>query len=129
MLGNQGKACTVTQLLAPVSATDTATGTGSWINVKHFAGDLCIICSVGVVTAGTITPTIRTATDDAGAGDSLLTLNEGAFTAVTTANDPKIERRTVDARATLGYIKFVGTIATGPAMVSAELHAQPRYLS
>jgi hypothetical protein len=128
MLGNEGKAATITALLAPVSATDTASGTGSYVDVRHYDGDLVFICNVGVVTAGTITPTITHATSSGGAGATNLTLNEGAFTVISTSNDPSVEKRTVDAKATLGYVKFVGTIATGPAQVSATLLGRMRYL-
>ena len=130
MLANQGKASDVTMLLAPVEAADTTAATGVWTDTRHCVGDLVLIVNVGVVTAGSIVPSLRTASDGSGTGDSLMVPNgdEGVFTAVTTSNDPLIQKRTYDSRSSLGWVQFVGTITTGPAVVSSTLLAHPKYM-
>ena len=127
MLGNQGQASGVTVLLAPVDAANTAAATGSWTDVRFKEGDLDIIVSVGVVTAGSVAIVIQDATDDQGAGAATKTPNEGAWTTVTTANDPMIQKRTINAKATGGYIRVLGTVTTGPVAISASLQAHPKY--
>jgi hypothetical protein len=100
MLGNEGQAAAQVQMLAAVSAANTA--------------------------AGTITPTIEDATDGSGTGAATVTPNEGAFTQVTTSNDPLQEKRTINASAVRGWIRYVGTIVTGPALVGVSLLARPK---
>jgi len=127
MLGNQGQASGVTVLLAPVDAANTAAATGSWTDVRFKEGDLDIIVLVGVVTAGSVAIVIQDATDDQGAGAATKTPNEGAWTTVTTANDPMIQKRTINAKSTRGYIRVLGTVTTGPVAISASLQAHPKY--
>jgi hypothetical protein len=114
--------------LAWADHANTAAATGAWIDCRDAEGDIAVIASVGVVTGGSVTGTIETASDDQGTGKATLTPNEGsAFTVVTGSNDPIIEKRTVNARANKGYIRYLGTIATGPATVSAIVVHRPKY--
>ena len=131
MLSSQGKACGVYQLLAPIDAADTAAATGVWIDVSGCVGDLVLIVNVGVVTAGSIVPSLHTASDVGGTGDTLMVPNgdEGVCTTVTTSNDPMIIKRTYDSRSCLGWVAFVGTVTTGPVCVSATLQAHPKYIT
>jgi len=110
-------------LLAPISAAATANATGGWVNVKHIQGEMAIICQVGVIT-GTLDVTIRTASTSGGAGDSLLTTDSDMTQFTATG----IQKITISRNSTLGYIKFVGTIVTGPALVSACVLAHPGQL-
>lgn len=126
MLGNEGQAASVVQMLTPGAKANTAAATSSWIDVRGYEGDLVIVSQVGTVTAGTITPTIEHASDGSGTGSAAITPNEGAFTAVTTSNDPLTEKRTINANAVLGWIRYVGTIATGPADVAVSLLSRPK---
>lgn len=128
MLGNEGQAAETTSLLAPVSAAATANATSSWIDVREYEGDLVFVVQTGVVTAGQIVWTIEHASDGSGTGGAGITPNEGAFTTVTTSNDPLTEKRTVPANAVAGWVRVVGTITTGPALVSASLSARPKYI-
>lgn len=127
MLDNQGQAAEVVSLIPPADAANTAGATSGWIDVRKYEGDLVIISHAGTVTAGTLTPTIEHATDDQGAGAAAVVPNEGVFTAVTTSNDPLIEKRTINANRVNGWIRYVGTIATGPAHVSVVMLAHPKY--
>ena len=127
MLGNQGQAASVVSLLAPVDAANTAAATGSWVDVTAYEGDIVVTIQVGVVTAGSIALVIQNATDISGTGAATITPNEGAWTTVTTANDPLTQKRTINAGATDGFIRIVGTITTGPAAIGASFLAHPKY--
>lgn len=127
MLANQGQAAAVVSLLAPGEKADTAAATSAWVDVRAYEGDLVIVLQVGTVTAGSLTPTIQDATDGSGTGAAGVTPTEGAFTAVTTSNDPLTQKRTIPAGSVRGWIQLVGTIATGPANAGAALLAHPKY--
>jgi len=130
MLANQGQAAEAVVMVVAQSAANTAAATSAWIDVRKYEGDLVIVSNVGTVTAGSITPTIEDATDGSGTGGAAFTgLNDGAFTAVTTSNDPLTEKRTLPAGATRGWIRYVGTIVTGPALVGVTLQSHPKYTS
>ena len=127
MLGNEGQSAEVTSLLAPVSAANTAAATSAWVDARKYEGDLVFSVQTGVVTAGQIVWTIEHASDGSGTGAAAITPNEGAFTVVTTANDPQTEKRTVSANAIAGWVRVVGTITTGPSLVAATLLSRPKY--
>lgn len=122
MLGNEGQAAQSVKLLDPVSAANTAAATSGWIDVRGYEGDLMVVNQVGALT-GSITWTIEDATDGSGTGAAGITPNEGAYVAGA-AN--QIQKRTVNAGATRGWVRCVGTIVTGPALVAASLHARPK---
>lgn len=116
MLGNEAQAASVAKLLDPVSAANTAAATSSWVDVRQAEGDIMVTTQVGALT-GSITWAIQTASDGSGTGSAAMTPNEGAF-AAGAAN--QVQKRTVSANATLGWIRVVGTIVTGPALVAAS---------
>jgi hypothetical protein len=117
MLGNQGQAAEAVQMLAPLSAAATANATSAWIDVRKYEGDLVIVSNIGIIT-GTITPTIEDATDGSGTGAAGITPNEGAY-AAGAAN--QIQKRTLNASAVRGWVRCVGTIVTGPALVAVNI--------
>ena len=123
MLGNQGQAAKVVKLLDPVSAAATVNATSAWIDVREAEGDIVFTNQVGALT-GSITWTIEDATDGAGAGAAGITPNEGAYSAGA-AN--QIQKRTVNASAVRGWVRCVGTIVTGPALVAANIKYHPKY--
>lgn len=104
--------------LPPVDAADTAAATSDWIDVRSVKDDIRFIVDVGVVTAGSITPTIEHADDDSGTNSEAVVPLEGAFTAVTTANDPLREVRHLQSNALKPFVRVVGTIDTGPVQVA-----------
>jgi hypothetical protein len=122
MLGNEAQAATTTLLLNPVSAANTAAATSSWIDVRSYEGDIMFVNQVGALT-GSIVWTIEDATDGSGTGGAAMTPNEGAYAAVT-ANS--IQKRTVNANTTRGWVRCVGTIVTGPALVAVSISARPK---
>lgn len=123
MLANQGQAVEAVKLLDPVSAAATANATSAWVDVRKYEGDLVFTVQTGALT-GSITWTIEDATDGAGTGGAGVTPNEGAF-AAGAAN--QIQKRTVNAGAVRGWVRVVGTIVTGPALVAANLKSHPKY--
>lgn len=124
MLANQGQAAEVVKLLDPVSAAATANATSAWVDVRKYEGDLVFTTQVGALS-GSITWTIEDATDGSGTGGAGITPNEGAF-AAGAAN--QVQKRTVNAGATRGWVRVVGTIVTGPALVAANLKSHPKYV-
>lgn len=124
MLANQGQAASVTRLLSPVSAANTAAATSSWVDCTAAEGDIQITVITGAITGG-IVWTVEDATDNSGTGGAAMTPNEGAFAAVT-ANT--IQKRTVSANTCRGFMRVVGTITTGPVLVAASLQFQPKYI-
>lgn len=122
MLNNEAQAATSSLLLSPVSAANTAAATSAWIDVRDSVGDIMIVNQVGALT-GSITWTVEHATDNSGTGAVAITPNEGAY-AAGAAN--QIQKRTISANACLGFVRCVGTIVTGPALVAASVHRRPQ---
>ena len=124
MLANQGQAAASVTVIDTVSAANTAAATSAWLDVRGYEGDLVFIQHLGAVT-GSLTGTFEDATSVAGAGAASIVPNEGDFTAVSSAND--IQVRTINARATRGWIQYTGTIATGPVLTAVSYLAHPKY--
>lgn len=123
MLGNQGQAASAVKMLDPVSAAATVNATSAWIDVRAAEGDLVFTMQVGALT-GSITWTLEDAIDGTGTGAAGITPNEGAF-AAGAAN--QIQKRTINASAVRGWVRCVGTIVTGPALVAANVKYHPKY--
>lgn len=122
MLNNEGQAATTKKLLDPVSAANTAAATSGWTDVRDAEGDLVFVNHVGALT-GAITWTIEHASDSGGTGAAAITPNEGAY-AAGAAN--QVQKRTVNASAVAGWVRCVGTIVTGPALVAASVSYRPK---
>lgn len=110
-------------LLTPGEKADTAAATGSWVSVSGYEGQIVFVQHVGAVTAGSIAGKIQSASDDQGTGAADI----ATFTSVTTSNDnPNAQRASVPARACGAYVRYLGTITTGPAVVGVEMLASPK---
>jgi hypothetical protein len=116
-LNNEAQAATTKKLLDPASAANTAAATSAWIDARNSEGDIMFINQVGAMT-GSITWTIETASDGSGTGAAAVTPNEGAYSAGA-AN--QIQKRTINAKASAGWVRCVGTIVTGPSLVAASI--------
>jgi hypothetical protein len=116
MLNSQASAATSTSLLDAVSAANTAaatSGSGKWLDVRPYDGEILVTQNVGAVT-GTIAGKLQTATDANGTGAADLT--GGAFAANRRTAASKLA---IDPKAVVGgFLGFVGTIVTGPSLVS-----------
>lgn len=128
MLGNQGQACEAVQFLASVSAGNTAAATSAWIDCRKYEGDLVFTVNTGLLAAGTVTWTFEHASDGSGTGAAGIVPNEGALTVITTSNDPLLQKRTISASAILGWVRIVGTVVTGAALVGVSMLAHPKYV-
>ena len=130
MLANSAKSATAVTLLKPASAADTAAATGTGVLVAEYEGDLMVTQHVGVVTAGSIAGKLQacSAADGTGAED----ITGATFTSVTTSNDdPNIQKIWISADsmpAAKPYLRYIGTITTGPAVVSVQMHARKKYI-
>lgn len=116
MLLNQASAATATSLLDAVSAANTAaatSGSAKWLDVRIYDGEMLVVQQLGAVT-GTIAGKLQSASDANGTGAADITgYTFGTNTAnssSTIAVDPK--------KVTGGFLGYVGTIATGPSLVS-----------
>ena len=130
MLLNQASAATAVSLLDAVDAAATAnatSGSGKWLDVRTYDGEILVIQNVGIVDAGSITGKLQSANDDDGTGAADIT--GYVFTAVTTANDPNVQTLVVDPKKVVGgFLGYVGTIATGGALVSVVAAGKPKYV-
>lgn len=120
------QAAVVTPLLNTVSAANTGAATGAWVAIPaNTEGDIEFLQHIGAVT-GSIAGAIQTADDNSGTNAATITFNEGAFTSVSSANSAL--RRTVDRKALSSYVKYTGTVVTGPALVSVTMQTRPKYI-
>lgn len=115
-MSNWARASVATKLLAPVSAANTAAATSAWIDVTQAEGVIVLQLETGAIT-GSIVWTVEHATSVGGAGSAAFTPDDGAFGTVT-ANT--VQKRFVDANSINGFLRCVGTITTGPVVVSAS---------
>jgi hypothetical protein len=129
MLANSGKSASAVTLLAPVDAADTTAATGTAVDIRPYEGDLMVTSSVGVVTAGSIAGKLQACSDAGGTGAEDIT--GATFTTVTTANDPLVQKITVSSDglpAAKPFLRYIGTVTTGPSAVSVVMHARPKYI-
>lgn len=120
MLLNQASAATAVSLLDAVDAAATAnatSGTGKWMDVRAYDGEILVIQNIGIVDGGSITGKLQSASD--ANGTDAADIDGYTFTAVTTSNDPNVQTIAVDPRRVPGgFLGYVGTIVTGGALVS-----------
>ena len=122
MLANQAQQATRLGGIAAISAAATVNATSGWIDIREIEGDLLANVNIGAVTAGDIVPAFEDADDDSGTNAAAITPIGGALTTVTTANDPLAQKAVFNTNAIRGYVRFVGTITTGPALVAVDFY-------
>lgn len=122
MLGSILQALKKVIALSPISAANTAAATSAWIDVREAEGEIEVDVQSGALT-GSITWTLEHASDGSGTGAAAITPNEGAF-AAGAAN--QLQKRTVPAGSVAGWIRVVGTIVTGPVLVSGSIGYHPK---
>jgi hypothetical protein len=118
MLLSQGSAATCSSLLDPVSAANTAaatSGSGKWLDVRTYDGEIAVTLSLGAVT-GTIAGKLQSATDANGTGAADITGATFGTTAANTCTKIVVDPKAVPG----GFLGFVGTIVTGPSLVSVS---------
>lgn len=116
MMNSQASSATPTSLIDAASCANTAaatSGAGKWLDVRIYDGELLVIQQLGAVT-GTIAGKLQSATDANGTGAADIT---GATFPTNTANSTS--KVVVDPKSVVGgFLGYVGTIATGPSLVS-----------
>jgi len=117
MLNSQASAATATSLIDAVSAANTAaatSGSGKWLDVRPYDGEILVTQQIGAVT-GSITGKLQSASDANGTGAA--DISGYAYSAVSSANNT--QTIAVDPKKVVGgFLGYVGTIVTGPALVS-----------
>lgn len=117
---------TMISILDTVSAGSTGaatSGAGKWLDVRTFDGDIMAVQVLGAIT-GTIAGKLQSASDANGTGATDIT---GATFPVNTTNQSSIV--IVDPKRVVGgFLGYVGTIATGPSLVSVTAGGQRKYV-
>lgn len=121
MLNNEASAVTAVAMINPVSAANTAAATSGWIDVRQFEGDIAITQHIGAVT-GSIAGRIQDATDGSGTGAA--DVPGATFTSVSAANN--VQEIPVSANAVRGWIRYIGTVTTGPALTAVSMLARSK---
>ncbi len=121
MLGNEAQAASILTVLAALSAAATVNATSSYIDCRGFEGDIEFIISVGAIT-GSCTPSFEDATDSGGTGNAAILPNETLSALV--ANTAR--KYTINAKAHRGFIRFIGTIVTGPTILGVTRQGRPK---
>lgn len=120
-LENQMSALSSLKLLNCVSAANTAAATTSFLAVAGYEGQIAIVINTGIIT-GTITYTFATADNGSGTNPTTIVPIGGALTVVTTSNDDTTAQIALfDVTKLQGYISVIGTVVTGPALISYTL--------
>lgn len=104
----------VVNLLTPASAANTAAATGSGVDLIDYDGPVIVTQHKGAGT-GTLDGKIQDSADN-------VTFNDVAglvFTQETTGAG--IQKLVVNPKSVRRYIKYVGTIVTGPQIVGVSL--------
>lgn len=105
---------TVVSLLTAVSAANTAAATGSGVDLQDYEGPVVITQNHGVST-GTLDGKIQDSADNSSFAD----VSGLAFTQETTTAG--IQKLVVQSKQVRRYIKYVGTVVTGPQVVSVSM--------
>lgn len=124
-VASQIGALTRTKIFAPVSAANTAAAS-AWVDARGYEGDVAVEISVGVIT-GTLDITFNT--NDAGndSGATAIVPTGGALAQITTSNDDAIYTAIFPSTALRGYLKVIGTVGTGPALIAYTLIGRKKY--
>jgi hypothetical protein len=117
---------TRTKLIASVSAANTAAATSAWTQVAGYDGEVAVEISVGIIT-GTLDLTFSTNDAASDTGATAIVPIDGALAQVTTSNDDAVYTAIFPAKALRGYLKVIGTVGTGPALISYTLVGRKKY--
>lgn len=119
-LASQAIANTPLLILKSQSAANTAAATSAWTAVTGYEGIVKVIINIGTIV-GTVDFTFSTAVDGSGTSSASITPLGGALAQITTSNDDAVYEANFDSRVLKGYLQVVGTIVTGPALLSYTL--------
>lgn len=112
---------TRTIVLNAVSAANTAAATSSGVDLQGYVGEVSVTVQTGAIT-GTLDGKIQDSADNSSFADVTgMTLAQ-----VTSAN--KIDTFVIPVNSVRRYIKYVGTVVTGPVLISVTMHGKKHYL-
>lgn len=125
MLNTALENVTATKIAASVSAANTAAAS-FWTAVPVSEGTVLLVLSVGIIT-GTLDFTFTTNTSASDTGATSITPINGAIAQITTSNDDAVYVAQFPATQLRGYVKVIGTVGTGPALISYTMVTTPKY--
>ena len=105
---------TTSNLLAAVSAANTAAATGLGVDLKDYEGPMVVVQNHGVST-GTLDGKIQDSADNSAFAD----VAGLTFTQSTTTAD--VKSLTLQSKQVRRYVKYVGTVGTGPQVVGVTI--------
>ena len=109
---------TLVSVLPSVSAADTAAATSGWIDCRQYIGTILFDVHSGAIT-GSFVGKLQSASDSGGTGAADIT--GATHTAISTANQVK----TISVAATTApYMKYIGTVTTGPVVLSVTMRGR-----
>lgn len=117
---NYPTASTTFALSNAASQASTVTGSAVQLTASDYEGRIEITQNIGAVT-GSITGKIQ---DSADGSTGWADVAGATFTAVSSANNT--QRISLSPGETRGYIRYVGTIVTGPALVAVTGSGIPK---
>ena len=125
-LNSSIRGATTSKLLFAGEKAATANATGLGIDISEYEGYVIVTQNVGVVTAGTIVGKLQscTAADGTGADD----ITGAVFASVGTSTDEACESIVLKIDGLPQFIRYVGTIATGPAVVGVSMVGVKKYI-
>lgn len=122
-----GSDATPTSLLDAVSAANTAaatSGSGKWLDVRQYESEILVIQQTGALT-GSVAGKLQYASDANGTGGTDIT--GATFTNVSAAN--KSYAVVVDPKQVIGgFLGYVGTVTTGPVVISVTAIGRKKYI-
>jgi hypothetical protein len=124
MLPADAKAIELTQILPSANCANTAQATSAFVAVPAAEGCLVFTQAVGAIT-GTLAGALETAEAANGLNNVAMVPDDGSnFASVSAANN--VQKKVVDARKNKGYIKYIGTVGTGPVNASVTVEGRPK---
>ena len=112
--------------LGPVSAANTAaatSGTAQWVDTIDLEGTLEVTVAIGALT-GSVTGKLQTATDANGTGAADLTgYTHATISTAATSAIIVVPKNALTNR----YLGYVGTVVTGPALISVTVQGSKKY--
>lgn len=110
---------TTVVMLAAASCANTAAATGTGVDLKDYEGPVIVVQNHGTST-GTLDGKIQDSADNSSFAD----VSGLTFTQSTTTAD--IQSLVVQSKQVRRYIKYVGTVGTGPQVVGVSMTGQKK---
>ena len=120
------KGATTIKLLTAGSKADTAAATGTGIDISEYEGYMVVTQNVGAVAAGTIVGKLQSCS--AADGTDAADITGAVFTSCGTTTDETCESVVIKVDGLQKYLRYVGTIVTGAAIVGVSAVGVKKYV-